>query len=414
MKLRYITYAAAVIAGFFGEAAAVAPADYADRFKIDLHEKLPPIEELREQFRPAPVYDRKFKYYWAIGNKFDKSFATTIREYGTRDKRLKWQGEDEFYEMVKSMPPQMYEYIGPYLHTVPGIPEKVLNMPGIKETKNRFPSRIAPQVADIENIEMLSPVLYFLLMPEAWPENYATDELEIPAKLPEPANKYNPKLFDDIAKIVRPQDYAPGATVKSPVAGRLRTIRPDADSPLTTPDIQAFAATLSELKTFGEDVFMQLQIVEAGHLLDSWEDANGKGTGLPNLKDLVLPCARLVQKLRLSGLDTEFKTVIAKQGFNDEEWAYTCDKTVKAYRLLNMSQVELQTLMLYRKNIYGDMLGGYSYKYAPLVAATMQSMVERYDAPLNDMLEVKKNYKQIEDALRDSGGRIAGQTIYMK
>ena len=53
------------------------------------------------------------------------------------------------------MPPQMYEYIGPYLHTVPGIPEKVLNMPGIKETKNKFPSRIAPQLADIEDIEMI-------------------------------------------------------------------------------------------------------------------------------------------------------------------------------------------------------------------------------------------------------------------
>ena len=59
------------------------------------------------------------------------------------------------------------------------------------------------------------------------------------------------------------------------------------------------------------------------------------------------------------------------------------------------------------------MLNSFDYKTAPFVAATMQAMIERYKAPLQDMLEVKKNYKQIEKALREGSGRIAGQTIYM-
>lgn len=412
MKCRFLTYVAFVFL-CCTEVKAVAPSDFADRFKIDLNEKLPKIEELRKQFRPAPVYDRKFDYYWKIGNKFDRPFAATIKKYGMRSKRLKWDGEDDLLEMIKSLPPQTYEYIGPYLHTVPGISEKILNMPGIKETKNKFPSRIAPQVADIENIEMLSPAFYFLLMPEAWPENFSMDELEIPQKMPEPANKYRPKMLDSIARAVRPEDYAPGASVENPLSSRLRTISPNENSPLTTADISAFIATLDELKFFDKDLQAQTRLIEAGNLLDRWEEAQGKGAVVPMLKDLVSPCSRFVQKARLAGLNRDFAGIVAKQGFSENEWAYTCDKTVKAYRLLNMSQIELQTILLYRKNTYGDMLNSFDYKTAPFVAATMQAMIERYKAPLQDMLEVKKNYKQIEKALRESGGRIAGQTIYM-
>ncbi len=414
MRCKFFVFACLCLVLLCGRGNAISPADYADRFKIDLDTPLPKIEDLRIQFAPAPVYDRKYKYYWSIGNKFDKEFAQTIRKYGTREKRLKWQGEDEYYEMIKSMPPQMYEYIGPYLHTVPGIPEKVLNMPGIKETKNKFPSRIAPQLADIEDIEMISPVLYFLLMPEMWPDENAVEEIVMPEPMPEPANKYNSKLLDDIAKKLSPQDYAPGATAKSNVKSRLRTISPDKNSPLTSADVKAVISTLEDLKSFGSDIVTQVQLVEAGYLLDAWEEANGTGVGLAQLKDLVTPCARLVQKIRLIGKSTEFQSVISKKGFSENEWAYTCDKTIKAYRLLRMSQVELLTIRLFRKNIFQHSLQSYNYKYGPKIAATMQSMIERYDATIDDMLEVKKNSKELDSVLRDSKFRIVGQEIFMK
>ena len=395
MKCKAVLYGILVGAIGIHCAQAIAPSDFAEKFKIDLNEQLPAIEELRNLFRPAPVYDRKYKYYWRIGRKFDRDFAQTIRRYGGRDKRLKWEGEDELYAMIKNMDPKMYPYIGPYLHTVPGIPEKILNMPGIKETKNQFPKRIAPQVADIEDLEMLSPAFYFLLMPEAWADNSEHDEIIIPQKLPEPVNKYNSKLIDNIIKNIRPQNYAEGSVAKGDVNRELRTIRPTQSSPLTTPDIEDFVGTLDALNGFGEDVFVQVRLLEAGNLLESWENAEGKGTGVPNLKDLVHPCARLVQKVRLAGLSGEFKSIIAKYGFNENEWAYTCDKTIKAYRLLNMSQTEAKAVRLYKKNVFGDTLAAYDYKYGVLVAATMQSVVEMYHAPIEDMLEVKKNYKLI-------------------
>lgn len=117
---------------------AVSPADYADRFKVDMNERIPPIEELRKMFAPKPVYDRKFDYFWNIGTVFDKGFAKTIRQYGTRQTRLKWPGEDIMLEQLKNTPKEYYQYIGPYLHTIPGISEKSLTIRALRKRKTSF------------------------------------------------------------------------------------------------------------------------------------------------------------------------------------------------------------------------------------------------------------------------------------
>lgn len=188
MKIKFIYI---TVLGIFltGQSLAISPADYAERFVIDMNAEIPPLDELAEKYTPPSNFDRKFDYYWKIGSEFDKSFARTIKEYGTRQKRLKWEREDEILEGLKSLPAEFYPYIGPYLHTLPGIPESVLNMPGIKETKNKFPERIAPQLADIENIEFLSPAFYFLLMPELWNNNDNIEQLRLTTI--EPSNRYD-------------------------------------------------------------------------------------------------------------------------------------------------------------------------------------------------------------------------------
>lgn len=119
-------------------AEAVSPADYADRFKVDMNERIPPIEELRKMFAPKPVYDRKFDYFWNIGTVFDKGFAKTIRQYGTRQTRLKWPGEDIMLEQLKNTPKEYYQYIGPYLHTIPGISEKSFTIRALRKRKTSF------------------------------------------------------------------------------------------------------------------------------------------------------------------------------------------------------------------------------------------------------------------------------------
>ena len=123
--------------------------DYSDYFQIDLDMKLPTLAELQKKYVINQNYDRKYEFYWNIGNVFDNVFRATISTYGMNEKRLKNENEEALIEMLKGIPPEYYQYIGPYLHTVPNISEKVLNMPGIKETKNQFPKIIAPQLQDI-------------------------------------------------------------------------------------------------------------------------------------------------------------------------------------------------------------------------------------------------------------------------
>lgn len=404
------------MAGLFycGTALAVAPADYADRFKIDMDEPIPPLAELRKQYAPKPVYDRHFDYYWDIGTVFDRPFAETISSYGTRDRRLKWQGEDELVEMIETLPKNMYPYIGPYLHTLPGIPEKILNMPGIRETKNKFPEKIAKRLQHIENLEFLSPAFYYLLMPEIWGEESDNKERPKTPPMPIAAPRYDNEYMKAVNILAPAADFAPGAQPQEPLESQLRTISPDASSPLTSKDIRAVVRSFDDIADFGADLYNRAKIYEAGNLLDMWENDNGKGTIIPNLKDLVHPCRRLVQKLKMQGMEKEFAILVAKEGFTPEEWGYTCDKVVKAYRVLNMSQPEALTVMLYRRNIYETPLTAFSDKVRPGIAATMQSMVEMYQAPIKDVLEAKKNKQTIKAGFERIGYRLVGQPIFIK
>ena len=92
MKKKFLATCLSVF--FLGcyEVGAISPADYKDRFVVDMNADIPPIDELRKMFAPKPVYDRKFDYFWTVGKVFDKEFAQTIKNYGMRQTRLKWQG----------------------------------------------------------------------------------------------------------------------------------------------------------------------------------------------------------------------------------------------------------------------------------------------------------------------------------
>ena len=151
--------------------ASAAASHFRKFFRVDLEQPLPMLAELKQKYQTEDIYDKHYDYSWNIGNRFDQAFRDIIKSYGTSEKRLKPEYEDRLLEMLAMMPKETYQYIGPYLHTVPGMSEKILNLPGIKETKNKFPERIDPRFRNIAGLEFLSPSLYFTLMPEAWPEN---------------------------------------------------------------------------------------------------------------------------------------------------------------------------------------------------------------------------------------------------
>ena len=129
------------------------------------------------------------------------------------------------------------------------------------------------------------------------------------------------------------------------------------------------------------------------------------------LKDLVNPCARLVQKTRILGKERELAQLVAGEGFTLNEWAYTCDKTIKAYRLANIRSGVVKAIREYRRGIYDDEIAGMSAYTQNVRFATMQSIIQAHKAPLSDVLEFKKNRQDFGDKLRQKGFQLFGYPI---
>lgn len=394
--IKFLIYSAAVVFWSF-DSFAVKPADFAKYYEIDLDEKLPSLEELEEKYIiNESDYDRKYDSKRFIGNIFDSFFKKTITLYGSTEARIKTQNEEDLIDMLKMMPKEYYPYIGPYLHVAYGIPEKVKNMPGIKETKNKFPSRIAPQLADVEDIEFLSPALYVLLMPEVWPSNLREgeyfkmpkDNIYVEAKLPN-------DFMEKVHKVVPEQEFYPDNKPDNKVKlSDLRTIKPTKDSPLSGGDIKAFAKTVSKVADFAKKGENYERLISAGIYLNLYEEDQGKALMINSLKDIVNPCQRFVQKVNIAGLDTELAKVLAEDGFDAKGWAYTCDKSIKAYRKSRMSTHAMQSLLDFKGRVYES----YMHQLLPVQKiepqlATMQSVIEMYKSPQGDWMEMMKNYQ---------------------
>jgi len=418
VRITKTCFAAAVLgclSAFSFKAAVVkaAPADYARYFKVDMGTPLPKFEELRQKYAEKYArYNRRYDYHWDIGNLFDSLFRMTITSYGGTEKRLKNEHEDELMDMLSVMPPEYYQYVGPYLHTVPNMPEKVLNMPGIKETKNKFPTRIAPQLADIEDLEFLSPYLYYLLMPEIWPENRRDVERPVKRKA-SPKVEYNDDLYAKIKEIVPADDFVPGAKPEVKTgASDLRTINPDINSPLTGADVAAFARTLPKIRQIAPDTPTKARIYSAGAFLDLWEQENGQALTVNMQKDLVNPCQRLVQKLRLAGMELQLRMAVGGEGFSPESWAYTCDKTIKAYRMGRLRSSTLASLKAYQNGVYNQYIEeSLNSRNAKMQFEAMQTLIEMYKAPLNDILEVRKKRDMLKKEFEAGKYRILGQPV---
>ncbi|MDD4556727.1 MAG: hypothetical protein PHE89_05330 [Alphaproteobacteria bacterium] len=364
--------------------------DYSALLKVDLSDELPTMEDLEKLAENDDDYDWKYDYHWNIGSAFDKVLKKTISTYGSSDVRVKKALEDELEIVLKSIPESHYQYVGPYLHQVPGIPEKILNMPGIKETKNKFPTRIAKELEDIEDLEFLSPYLYYVLMPEAWPSYYETIEQPMPVKVKrQKPTKYNPSFFAKIRQLVPAENYYSGAKVELPLSSKLRSLEVTATSPLSMADAKAFTATLDDVKAWGAKSDHFLKIMQTGFLLEAWEAKEGRELPVAQFRSIVNPCQRLVQKIKIAKLDKEFLKVVSKKGFTPDSWAYTCDKTIKAYRVANVHPAYLATISAYVRGDYDELFEAYDPKTKAIQHSLMQAIVLMHQAPMHDVMEIK-------------------------
>ena len=396
MKKAFLTL---LISFCFVSFASAEQSDYAKYFEVDLDSPLPNLKELAEELRQQTlIYEPRYIVSWELGESFDNVFREVITTYGTSERRVKGAHEDDLYEMIASLPKEAYPYIGPYLHTVPGIDEKILNMPGIKETKNKFPERIAPELADVEDLEFLSPYLYILLMPEMWPDDRPKEQpLKRQANLPQ--IKYNPEFYNEIFKNI-PEGGFGGAKSRgeSDLKDKLRTLKVTKTSPLTTADVKAFLNTLDAVKAFSTHEH-QVKLFRAETLLNYYEAKNNQTLYMNSLKDMVNPCQRLALKVKWAGLETEFSKSIAKEGFNLKDWALTCDKTIKAYRAIVIPEGRLNGIKQFRRGLYDSALNALKPKWRERQYATIYSVLEMYKTNKNDIFEALKNETEIKEKL---------------
>ncbi len=392
-------------------AGAISMSDFAEDFVIDLeHDSLPSLAELENIVSAEDrYYDAKYHTVWDLTGDFDETFYARAATYGSNEKRLKWEEEDQVLEMLANTPKEYYQYVGPMLFEVPNMSEKVLNMPGIKETKNRFPTRVAEQLKDMEDIEFLSPAFYFLLMPEVWPENHL--EPELPHKRPIlPSIKYDPAFFAALQKLVPPEDFMPNAGKRKPGRSDLRTINPTAESLLTAADVAAVARTLPKVDEWYQEGHNRFYINRVAILLWNYESQQRPEVAA-GLREIVNPCARLVIMARLLGQELALAEKVADEGFTLNEWAYTCDKTIKAYRLSRINRNVMNAIRLFKAGTYDKDMAkmspfAQSYRYA-----AMQAWVSGYNAPLSDVREVQKKRDVLEKSLRQIHYRIGNGPV---
>ena len=387
--------------------------DFASFFEIDLDEdKLPKLEELYDILKKYEVYNKKYDSFYDLLGDFDEEFKTTIASYGMQEKRLKGESEDLYIEFLNHVPRKYYQYLGPQLFEIPNMSEKILNLPGIKETKNKFPTRIAEAVKDIENIEFVSTNLYALLMPEAWGEY--DSEIEIPQTVPYvPKLIYNENLGPVLRKLVKPEKFLPGYKEDNKkTKSDLRTLRPTKDSLLTSADIKAFIATIDEVDAWANEEDNVNWFSKATILWTVYDKEHPVGKYVPSgLVDLVHPCARFVQKAKVLGRDKELSKIVAKKGFTLNEWGYTCDKTIKAYRVANIRSEVVQTLKGYQSGAHDFDIKSLSNYTQNVRFATMQGVIQAHKAPMSDVLEFRKNRYEFEEKLKNYGYEFFGYKI---
>lgn len=402
------------VMGLWLQTAAAAMPDYTPAFRIDWdNDKLPSLAELQNYFyKVNTVYDTHYESVFDLTGKFDREFYQTISTYGMSERRLKPDNEETMLEMLKNLPRSQYEYIGPMLFRVPGMSEKVLNLDGIRETKNRFPSRVAEELKNIKDLEFLSPELYFILNPEVWQQvKVVIDE---PLLTPMPVKtRYNPRFYQMVKTLVPPENYQRGKTKPQKITrSDMRTVNAKPDDLLTAADAAAFTRTIDGVQNWLRQGDNLLQIYNVTTMWNAYEQAypNEKSLPLPHLKDLVNPCQRLVQKAMILGREMELAQVVVSEGFSLQEWGYTCDKALKAYRASYMSLDLIADLNSYRRGGNAKQMERLSPYTRDVRYATMQAISEMYRAPLSDVLEVRKKRRQMHDKLAEHGFEVFAVT----
>lgn len=387
-------------------------------YDIDLDEDIPLVWRLQKEYeKENSAYDWRYDFTWRIPSGFNYDFKRKIKYFGAIEKRIENADEEGLLRDLHRMPKEFYPYVGPMLHTVRGLSGKILDLPGIKETKNKFPNKIASRLQNIPDLQFLSPELYIYLMPQLWGEDM--DTLEFPHQQnnqPEniPNVRINPEFIRLVKKQVPISRYWLGAKPQMEEL-KLRNYVADVDTPLTNSDVKAFIATLDDLFKFRLQKDYEIRNIMIAPLINYWDQKQGVENTVSFLKTVVNPCQSLVRKIKWTGLQSEFQKVIGKQSFGLDDWAYTCDKTLKAFRVVSIPNAYATTLKLLRRGyIYRELQ---KYNFTPEETKQqkyfLEATLQLYKTTQNDLKAVKPYQKQLFEKLLPFKHHFMGTPIVM-
>ena len=393
--------------------------EYSHLYDIDLDEDIPLVWRIRKEYRKATsIYDWKYDFDWRIPSVFNYEFKQDIRNFGAFEKRLNNPDEDSILAEVKRMPKAYYPYIGPVLHTIRGLSGKVLDLPGIKETKNKFPDKIASRFQNIPNIEFASPDMYIFLSPQFWGEDMASLEFpQIADEKPQKTPKIhiNPEYIRKIKEKVRMSDYAGGKSPETSLGIRHFTAKKD--TPLSTADVKAFVNTLDGIKKFSLSGSNGLRLLMIEPIIAYWDTQNGVDENVTFLKNVVNPCQALVRKVKWTGLREKFQEAIGVEGFGLDDWAYTCDKTIKAYRVSTLPMTHLTTIKMLRKGYYYqtlDALPGYTDAERKNFRYFLEASTHLFDTTEKDLEAIRSEKINIRNKIAQTHFETMGIPIIAK
>ncbi len=384
-------------------------------YDINMDEEIPLIWRLKEEYRKnTSDYNWYYKFSWKIPPTFNNNVKNTITRFGTIEKRLNNPTEEDLLRDLKRIPQAYYPYIGPALHNIKGLSGKILDLPGIKETKNKFPSKIASPFTNIPNIEFLSPALYIYLIPQIWGEGWESFEFPKPKEYPhKPTVQFKKDFIEKIKNRIKPADFAINQQNKTPKDG-IRHYVADASTPLSPADVKAFISTLPDVKKFEEVENRKVEMIMLNSLISYWEEQQGIHPHVSYLKGVVNPCQTLVRKIKWAGLRSEFQQIIGKQSFDLDDWAYTCDKTLKAFRTAKQTSAEVFAINLLKRGYTYNMINQYAY-YTPQERKTHQYFLEAslqlYSDNIEDIKAIRPYINQLRNQIAPFQGIILGTPL---
>lgn len=392
--------------------------EFAHIYDVPADENIPNKLQLEKEYRKSVSdYDWHYDFSWNIPPVFDKEFSANIQYFGNVEKRISSADEEKLLQELKRIPPVFYPYIGPMLYKVPGLSGKILDLPGIKGTKHQFPKRIASKLSQIPNIEFVSPELYIYLMPQIFGEN--TGSLEFPQPSSHrpniPAVRIKRAFLDRLAEKVPAQDFALNAPQKKE-KDNYRHYNADQNTPLSTADVSAFIDTLDGLQNFQRSGRHEIDFIAIGGLISYWDEKNGIDKNVSFLKSAVNPCQSIARKVKWLGLRSEFQQVIGTQAFGLDDWAYTCDKTLKAFRAASQNNAYTTTLNLLKKGYAYKMINQFSY-YTPQERQNhkyfIEAVIQMFDSTPENIAAIRPEVDRLREKLLPFNANILGSPLVM-